>query len=40
MIAGLADAGRILDRKDYIQAAANAANFILAELKTKAGQIT
>jgi hypothetical protein len=39
MISGLADAGRILDRKDYIQAAANAANFILAELKTEQGRL-
>ena len=39
MICGLADAGRILDRKDYIKAAADAANFVLAELKTEKGRL-
>ena len=39
MISGLADAGRILERKDYIDAAANAAKFILAELKTEDGRL-
>ena len=39
MISGLADAGRILDRKDYVKAAAAAANFVLAELKTEQGRL-
>lgn len=39
MIAGLADAGRILKRPDYIEAASNAANFVLRELKTSDGRL-
>lgn len=39
MIAGLADAGRILEREDYIKAAAKAADFILAELMTDQGRL-
>ena len=39
MISGLADAGRILDRKDYVQAAGRAATFILTKLKTDTGRL-
>ena len=39
MIAGLADAGRILNRNDYIQAASKAAEFLLKELKTQNGRL-
>jgi uncharacterized protein YyaL (SSP411 family) len=39
MIAGLADAGRILKREDYIKAASDAADFILRELSTKQGRL-
>ncbi|MDZ4850628.1 MAG: thioredoxin domain-containing protein [Pirellulaceae bacterium] len=39
MIAGLADAGRIFKREDYIAAATEAATFVLAELKTKDGRL-
>jgi uncharacterized protein YyaL (SSP411 family) len=38
-IAGLADAGRILQREDYILAAKRAAEFVLMELKTKDGRL-
>ena len=39
MIAGLADAGRILNREDYLKAASKAAEFILKELKTQDGRL-
>ena len=39
MIAGLADAGRILHRQDYIDASTKAAGFILKELKTQDGRL-
>ncbi len=39
MIAGLADAGRILNRNDYIQAASKSAEFLLKELKTQDGRL-
>jgi len=39
MIAGLADAGRILKRKDYVDAAVKAADFVLSELKTNDGRL-
>ena len=39
MIAGLADAGRILQREDYTNAAIDAANFVLNELRTEDGRI-
>jgi len=39
MIAGLADAGRILGREDYIKSACDAMNFVLKELKTKDGRL-
>ena len=39
MIAGLADAGRILKREDYVQAASKAAEFVLRELKNKDGRL-
>ena len=39
MIAGLADAGRILKRTDYIDASSKAAEFILKELKTQDGRL-
>ena len=39
MIAGLADAGRILNRQDYIEASTKAAEFILRELKTQDGRL-
>ncbi len=39
MIAGLADAGRILQREDYVQSASRAANFVHKELKTKEGRL-
>ncbi len=39
MIAGLADAGRILNRQDYIEASTKAAEFILKELKTQDGRL-
>lgn len=34
MIAGLADAGRVLNRQDYLDAARRAADFVLRELRT------
>ena len=39
MIAGLADAGRILKRADYIQSASKAAEFVLRELKNQDGRL-
>jgi uncharacterized protein YyaL (SSP411 family) len=39
MIAGLADAGRILDRDDYVASAQQAAEFLLAELREKDGKL-
>ena len=39
MIAGLADSGRILKRRDYIDAAAKAAEFVVRELKTSEGRL-
>ncbi len=39
MIAGLADAGRILGRDDYTDAAVKAAEFLLAELRTDQGRL-
>ena len=39
MIRGLADAGRVFDRPDYIKAAAEAANFILSEMRTANGRL-
>lgn len=39
MIAGLAESGRILNRKDYLDAAARAAEFILKELRTPQGRL-
>ena len=39
MIAGLADTGRILKRKDYVDAAVKAAEFVLKELKTSEGRL-
>ncbi len=39
MIAGLADAGRILKRPDYIAAAADAATFVLQNMTTKDGRL-
>ncbi len=39
MIAGLADAGRILNREDYLKAASKAAEFVLKELKTHDGRL-
>ena len=39
MIAGLADAGRILHRPDYVEASKKAADFVLNELKTQDGRL-
>jgi uncharacterized protein YyaL (SSP411 family) len=39
MIAGLADAGRLLDRPDYTAAAAEAAEFVLAQLRRPDGRL-
>ncbi|MCC9606314.1 thioredoxin domain-containing protein [Blastopirellula sp. JC732] len=39
MIAGLADAGRILKRQDYVDAAARNADFLLANVKSPEGQL-
>lgn len=39
MIAGLADAGRILDRDDYVQAAIDAAEFVLDKLRGDDGRL-
>lgn len=39
MIAGLADAGRIFKRPDYLAAASNAATFVLQEMRTKEGRL-
>jgi len=39
MIAGFADAGRILKRKDYIQAASDAAEFIFDHLRNSEGRL-
>ncbi|MEQ1826580.1 MAG: thioredoxin domain-containing protein [Pirellula sp.] len=39
MIAGLADSGRILKRKDYIDAASTSAEFVLEKLKTPDGRL-
>lgn len=39
MIAGLADAGRILEREDYVAAAVKAAEFVLAELRDDQGRL-
>ncbi len=39
MIAGLADAGRILKREDYTAAAVDAAEFLLAELRREDGRL-
>ena len=39
MIRGLADAGRVLQRPDYIQAAEEAANFILTKMVTPEGRL-
>jgi hypothetical protein len=39
MIAGLADAGRILERDDYISAAADAAGFLIRELRDEQGRL-
>ena len=38
-IRGLADAGRVLDRADYVQAAADAANFVLTKMRTEDGRL-
>ena len=38
-IRGLADAGRVLDRADYVQAAADAANFVLMKMRTEDGRL-
>jgi uncharacterized protein YyaL (SSP411 family) len=39
MIAGLADAGRILGRDDYLSAAVEAAEFVLRELRSDQGRL-
>jgi uncharacterized protein YyaL (SSP411 family) len=39
MIAGLADAGRILEREDYTSAAVDAAEFLLRELRSGEGRL-
>ncbi len=39
MIRGLADAGRIFNRQDYVQAAAKAADFVLGAMRTKDGRL-
>ena len=39
MIRGLADAGRIFDRPDYVTAASDAANFILTEMRRDDGRL-
>ena len=39
MIAGLADAGRIFKRQDYVDAAATAADFLLQELRDDDGRL-
>lgn len=39
MIRGLADAGRLLDQPQYIDAAARAANFVLDNLRTPEGRL-
>jgi uncharacterized protein YyaL (SSP411 family) len=39
MIAGLADAGRLLDRPDYTEAAATAAEFVLGQLRQQDGRL-
>jgi uncharacterized protein YyaL (SSP411 family) len=39
MIGGLADAGRILDRDDYTQAAVNAAEFVMDKLRDDEGRL-
>lgn len=39
MIRGLADAGRILDREDYIEVAADAANFVLNKMRNENGRL-
>lgn len=39
MIAGLADAGRILQRQDYLDAAARNADFLLANVKSPEGRL-
>ena len=39
MIAGMADAGRVLGRQDYIDAAAAAANFVVTKMRTDKGRL-
>jgi len=39
MIAGFADAGRLLEREDFTKVAARAADFVLANLRTKEGRL-
>ena len=39
MIAGLADAGRVLHRDDYVTAASQAADFLLSELRNDNGRL-
>ncbi|MCP4887232.1 MAG: thioredoxin domain-containing protein [Planctomycetaceae bacterium] len=39
MVQGLADAGRILNRPDYIKAATQAADFLLAQLRQEDGRV-
>ncbi|MCG8650493.1 MAG: thioredoxin domain-containing protein, partial [Pirellulales bacterium] len=39
MVAGLADAGRLLERPDYTEAAATAANFLLEHLRDEEGRL-
>ena len=39
MIRGFADAGRALNRPDYIKAAADAANFVLQKMRTAEGRL-
>ena len=38
-IRGLADAGRVFNRPDYTTAAANAANFVLSQMRTPEGRL-
>ncbi|MDA7978152.1 MAG: thioredoxin domain-containing protein [Pirellulales bacterium] len=39
MIRGFADAGRILEKQEYVNAAARAANFLLTHVKTSEGRL-
>ncbi len=39
MIRGFADAGRVLQREDYVKAASRAAEFVLAKLRTDDGRL-